>query len=135
MSKDPAKDVMDVLNADVGLSLTTGTDLFKGQIREVSTYVAKDSVFVRGDSGAAPIRSMGQVDEIRFGFVTILLRWRSFAAGDTKIRAITDVLQGVAISGYLDVVATTSEPTIAGNDAEGNHLWSMTYMLVYNELA
>lgn len=131
MPNNVARDLKDAIDGDSSLGLTSGTNLFASQIRAASAQIPKDCVFVIGESGPEPIRSMGQSEEVRIAFTQIVVRWSKFAAGSTTARAIMDSLQGSSISGYLDLVALQSEPTVLGEDSEGLHLWSISYQLVY----
>jgi len=129
----PANDVATELNG-AGISLTLGTNLFTGPLREVSSFTPKNSVFVKGLPGGIPERTMGQSDEIRSPLVSVQVRNTSFNGGDTKVRDIQETLAGVTISGYLDVEAQQSEPLYIGQDNEGLHMWSMIYSLKYIDI-
>jgi hypothetical protein len=126
-------DIMGVLHADAGLGLDIGVNLFIGPIRARSTQVPVNAVFVTSAGGPPPIRSMGQVSEVRTAIVSIQVRWATHAAGDAKVRAIQNALQGVAIAGYHDVSALESEPQLIGRDVEGMYLWLHNYQLIYSE--
>lgn len=126
----PANDVATDL-AMAGISLTLGTNIFTGPLREVSDSIPKNAVFVKGLPGGLPERTMGQINELRSPLVSVQTRWTTFNGGDTKVRAIQEALHAVAINGYLDVVAQQSEPFYLGQDNEGLHLWSMIYSLKY----
>jgi hypothetical protein len=127
---DPPDDLATFIAA-AGLSLTKGTNLFVSTLREVSADIPKNAVFLFGSAGASPERTMGEVTEVRHPHVLIRVRWSSFSSGNTKIRAIQDALQAASISGYLDVVALQAEPLNLGQDAEGLHMWGLTYQMVY----
>ncbi len=117
-----------------GIGLTLGTNLFIGSFKAASARVPINSTFIGPSPGAGPERFMGEVAEIRRPMVHIRLRNGTFQAGDTLIRLIQDTMQAIAISGYLDVVAVQSEPTYLGENKEGHHLWSMSHMLVQEEV-
>jgi len=128
----PATDIAVEL-AGAGISLTLGTNLFTGPIRDVSatTGVPKNAVFVKGLPGGLPERTMGEGDELRSPLVSIQVRWTTFNDGDTKVRQIQEALQAASISGYLDVLAQQSEPLVLPPDNEGLHQWSMIFLLKY----
>ena len=126
----PATDVATEL-AGAGIGLTLGTNLFMGQIRNVSASVPKNAVFVKGLPGGLPQRTMGESDEIRSPLVSVNVRWTTFDGGDTKIRQVQEALQAATISGYIDVVAQQSEPLVLGQDNEGLHLFMMIFSLKY----
>ncbi len=130
----PATDVATELAA-AGISLTLGTNLFTGPIRDVSASVPKNSVFVKGLPGGLPERTMGESDELRSPLVSVQVRWTTFGDGDTKVRQIQEALQAVSISGYLDVAAQQSEPLVLPQDNEGLHQWSMIFLLKYLDAA
>lgn len=126
----PATDVATHL-AGASISLTLGTNLFVGSIRDVSASVPKNAVFVKGLPGGLPERTMGQVDEIRSPLVSVNVRWKTFGDGDTKIREIQEALQAATIFGYMDVVAQQSEPLVLPPDNEGLHQFMMIFSLKY----
>ena len=133
---NPALDIATELDGNSAVGLTIGTDLFVGQQRDVSSQTPKNSVFIFGNSGVPPIRSMGEVEEIRRVLINIRVRWSSFEDGDTKIRVIMNFLQALEISGYISsVMLTESEPLILGQDGQGLHMWSLGAEIVYREVA
>ncbi len=117
--------------AGASIALTLGTNLFTGPMRDASTSVPRNSVFVKGMPGGLPERTMGQGDEIRSPLVSVNVRWSTFNGGDTKIRQIQEALQAATIFGYIDVVAQQSEPLVLGQDNEGLHLFMMIFSLKY----
>ncbi len=134
MTHNPALDVATLLDGDSGLALTLGTDLFCSTQRAISAQVPTNAVFVFGNSGITPLKSMGEVAEIRRPLINIRVRWASFGGGDTKVRAIMNLLQAGVIATYLSKVwLTESEPLPLGEDDLGNHLWSLGCMIVYRE--
>lgn len=135
MTHNPAKDIRDLLDGDSALGLTTGTDLFLGQQRAIGAQIPADAVFVAGNSGLPPIRTMGETEEIRRALVTVRVRWSSFGAGDQKVRDIMNFLQAEPILTYLsNVLLTESEPLPLGEDDQGNHMWSFGCEVVYREV-
>ncbi len=131
---NPPSDVATFLEG-AGLGLTFGTDLFTGPVRDVSTGVPKDAIFVKGLPGGLPERTMGEIDEIRSPIVSIQVRNTTFSAGDTQARAIQEALQSGELVGYIDVVPQQSEPFVLPQDNEGLHQWSMIYTLKYVDAA
>ena len=87
----PASDVA-VHLAGSGISLTQGTNLFEGPMREVSSAagVPKDAVFVKGLPGGLPERTMGEENELRSPLVSTQVRNTGFNDGDTKARQIQE---------------------------------------------
>ena len=130
----PATDVATHL-AGASISLTLGTNLFTGPVRDVSASVPKNAVFVKGLPGGLPQRTMGEVDEIRSPLVSVNVRWTTFDGGDTKIRQIQEALQAATISGYIDVAAQQSEPLVLGQDNEGLHMSMMIFSLKYVDVS
>ena len=136
MTHNPAKDIRDVLDADATLDLTTGTNLFLGPSRAVGGNIPTNAVFIFGNSGIPPIRTMGAVAEVRRPLVNIRVRWSSFGPGDQKVRDIMNVLQASSVSTYLsNVLLTESEPLPLGQDDQGNSMWSLGCEIVYREAA
>ncbi len=136
MTHNPAKDVRDLLDSDATLGLTTGTNLFLGTQRAVGGNIPVDAVFIHGNSGIPPLRSMGEVAEVRRPLVNIRVRWSSFGPGDQKIRDIMNVLQASSVTTYLsNVLLTESEPLPLGQDEQGNSMWSLGCEIVYRGAA
>ncbi len=134
MTHIPARAVTTILDGDVALGLTLNTDLFCSTQRAAGAQVPVDAVFVFGNSGIPPLRSMGEVAEIRRALVTIRVRWSTFGAGDVKVRGIMNLLQAEPAATYLSkVLLTESEPLPLGQDDQGNHLWSLGCEIVYRE--
>lgn len=122
--KNPPKDLRNHLSA-AGLSLTTGTNLFPGLRRAVSSGIPTNAVFVSGAPGPTPTRVMGEGEEVITTVVIVVLRWNDWNDGDTKMRDIRDQIQGQTVSGYLDVFAQDTEPTDLGQDEDGNHMFHL----------
>ncbi len=133
MSKDVPTDVATHIAAG-GLSLTLGTNLFAGPVREPGDQIPRDCVFViPTPGGAPPSRVMGQSYEIRSVILHTRVRWSRFEEGATKARGITDLLQGASISGYLDVSASIPEPAPEPRDTEGLYYWGLFHTLTYQQ--
>ena len=116
-----------------GLAGITAGNTLSGLIRDANDYVPINALFIGGDAGPQPLRVMGEDKEIRTAIVHIRVRWNSFGPGDGKVRLLQEFLQKVAIAGYLDVTAMQSEPVPLGSDGNGNFLWIMSYMMVYED--
>lgn len=133
----PAKNVpLDVAThlAGASLGLTLGTNIFAGPVREPSSQIPKDCVFVTSvPGGAPPSRVMGQSYEIRFATLHIRVRWTRYEEGDTKARDIADKLQGASITGYLDVEPAASEPAPEARDPVGLYYWGLFFVFKYQQ--
>ena len=127
-------DLIDFLAA-AGLGLTHGTNLFTGPIKARSTVVPVDAVFATGAGGPPPERAMGQIEETRRAVISLQIRWSTQEAGDAKIRSIQNALQGISVSGYLDISSLESEPTLIGRDPEGYYIFLLNIQMIYNEVA
>ncbi len=132
--RNPPKDLRNHL-ASAGIGLTTGTNIFTGSMRAAKGSVPVDAAFVTGIDGVPPVRSMQETEEILTVVISVILRWGTFAGGDTKMRDIRDNIQSATISGYLDVVAQSSEPISLGEDADGNHQFMLAAEMTYIQVA
>lgn len=128
MSNIPGTDLAIKIAAVTALVL--GTDLFHSTVRAATENIPRDSVFVFESGGLAPLRTMGQPDEVRTSILTIVVRNGKYATGNTLVHSIMDSIRGVDITNYLDVTMVTN--TIAqGQDAKGTHMFGFTIALVY----
>ncbi len=132
MTHIPATDLATEIASQVG-SLTLGSNLFASTIRAPDTNIPSDSVFVWGDGGLEPLRSMSDPDEIRTALVHVSVRSGKFADGSTLAHSIMNLLRGDDISTYLDSIISKSEPQALGEDADGLHYFGMEYLLTYQE--
>lgn len=128
----PSIAMMDFL-ATQGLALTKGANLFAGPIREVSTLIPNQCIFVNNSAGAEPQRVMGDSASFRTVIVDIRVRWDKFGTGETKARAILDAIQGASISGYLDVTPMTSDPSPVQRDMNDLFIWQVLASMMHNK--
>ena len=134
MSHNPVTTMVALLNADVTLGLTKGTNLFGGAPRGPDADVAVNSVFVSPSAGGLPVRTMGEVAEIRFAVVNVRVRNSKHGAGLEQAIAIQNVIQASVIAGYLDINLLQSAPTLLGEDAETNPMWSLGVEMKFEEV-
>ncbi len=132
MTHIPATDLATEIAAQVA-SLTLGTNLFHSMIRARDSNVPNDSVFVWGSGGPAPLRSMGDPDEIRVAMVIIRVRSAKYKDGSDLAHSIVNLLRGDNVATYLDVAVASSEPTAMGEDPDGNHYFGLIYFMTYQE--
>ena len=132
MTHIPAEDLATEIATQVG-SLTLGTNIFHSSIRAPGKSIPKDSVFVWGDSGRPPLRTMGDSEEIRTAVVHVRVRDPKFKTGSDLAHSIMDLLRGDDVSTYLEVKVAISEPRSMGQDSDGNHLLGMEYLMTYQE--
>lgn len=132
MTHIPATDLATEIASQVG-SLTLGTNLFHSMIRAADSHVPRDSVFVWGSGGPAPLRSMGDPDEVRTAMVLIRVRSAKYVDGSNLAHSIMNLLRGDDISTYLDVNSAASGPTAMGEDSDGNHYFGLIYFMTYQE--
>jgi len=133
MTFDPPKAIVNALDADSSLGLTSGVNLFATPVQAVSSNIPVNAVFVYGAPGTPVMRVMGDASEVRRPVVMIRVRWGS-SAGLTKMRDIQNFLMGNAPSGYLDIASLQSEPDNLGSEALGYHMWSLGVSLAYNNV-
>ena len=132
MTHFPATDLATEIGSQVA-SLTLATNLFASTIRAADSNIPKDSVFVWGSGGPAPLRTMGDADEIRVAMVHVRVRSGKYKAGSDLIHSIMNSLRGDDISSYLEVVVAASEPSSMGEDSDGNHYFGIIYFMTYQE--
>ena len=134
MTHIPATDLATEIGSQVA-SLTLATNLFASMIRAPDSNVPKDCVFVWGDGGLAPLRAMGDPDEIRVAMVHVRVRNSKFKNGSDLAHSIMDLLRGDDVSTYLGVEVARSEPMALGEDKDGHHYFGMEYLMTYQEPA
>lgn len=132
MTHIPATDLATEIGSQVA-SLTLGTNLFASMIRAPDSNVPRDSVFVWGSGGPAPLRAMGDPDEIRVAMVIIRVRSAKFKDGSDLAHSIMDLLRGDDILNYLEVIVASSEPVAMGEDPDGSHYFGLIYFMSYQE--
>ncbi len=132
MSHIPALDLATEIASQEG-TLTLGTNIFHSTVRAPDSFIPKNCVFVWGAPGRAPLRTMGDPDEIRAAVVHVRVRNSKFATGSELIRSIMDLLRGDDISTYLEVKIAASEPRAMGQDSNANHYFGMEYIMTYQE--
>ena len=132
MTHVPALDLATEIATQEG-TLTLGTNIFHSSVRAPDSFIPKNCVFVWGDSGRAPLRTMGDPDEIRVAVVHVRIRNAKSATGSTLAHSIMNLLRGDDVSTYLEVKIAISEPRSMGQDTNGNHLFGMEYLMTYQE--
>jgi len=120
--------------AAAGLSLTVGTNLFRGPVRPVSAGVPAKAVFCLATGGGAP---QPYLDAATYGdtwFFDVQVRIRgerqAFATTRTLARAIRNALHRADISGYLSALSIESEPTFLGFDGSERPEFSTNVRLI-----
>lgn len=132
MSHTPAIALATEIAAQVG-SLTLGTNLFHSSIRAASSNIPVDSVFVWTGGGGKPQRTMGDPNEIRRTVLHVRVRDTDYNDGITLAYSILNGLRAQSISTYLDLFSTFGDPSDLGEDKDGNHIFGVTFILVYQE--
>jgi len=109
-------------------TLARGTNLFSGPVRQQSTSVPHQAVFVLPSGGPAPdAYSDGTVIEMRYSAIQVIVRSnpKDYAGGQVLARQVRDALHHVAVTGYVDIRAMQSEPIYIGPDEADRHLFSV----------
>lgn len=122
--------------AGAGLSLTEGTNLFRGQVRPAGAGVPVKAVFVEAIGGAVNARFMGSAGK-KLREYSVTARVRSdvgdSAGGRTlalQVHAALDHILAPA-TGYVDALCDQPCPVELGQDALGAHEWSVNVTLRY----
>ena len=136
MPTTPDIDVANVLDSALG-SLTLGTNLFVGLLREKGTGIPHQAVFCLSAGGAPPDAFMygGSGTEERHSDVKIYVRSNphDFSGGQTLARSVRDAIHHVVPSGYLESEVQESEPNYLGQQENGEHLWTITTELLHRQ--
>lgn len=136
----PDLDVLTTIDAGTA-TLTAGTNLFRGKMRAVSTYIPSQAVFVLNTAGAPPQtllkQASGQSARHFFPTVQIVVRSnpRDFSGGQTLARAIRDIIHNATISGYIYVKVRESEPIFLDEQENEVFIWSLNVDLVYEHVS
>jgi hypothetical protein len=129
MATAPDQDLVTLLNGAIG-SLTENTNLFKGKMQPVSSYVPADSVFCLSSGGPAPqAYADGSAVEQYHPAVQIMIRNTNFLTGQTLARSVRNAVNHATISGYIDVRIGGSDPLYINEEETGFHLWSINVEL------
>jgi hypothetical protein len=133
---DPAGALGTLIAGDSTLGFTTGTNLFLGPLRPVSTAgMPRQALFVLTRPSMPPTRVMSEATEIRGTAVELILRWSNYSGGRAKALAIMDFLLGQTPSGFLDTYTIQSEPLPQGPDNDNNHQFHIVYIMKYEQAA
>ncbi len=132
MSHVPSEDLAEHIEGQVG-SLTVGTNLFASTMRAPTTGIPENAVFVWDAGGPAPLRTMSEPDEIRRALVAVQIRNEKHGTGIDLAYSIQNSVRADAVATYLDLVAANAGPTALGQDLDGNHIFSLFFMMVYQE--
>ena len=134
MAASPEIDVRNALNTLIG-SLTTGTNLFAGKMRETGPYVPDAAVFVQIIAGTAP-QAFGAATSFQqfASAVNILLRSDpdDYAGSHTLVKSIQTALDKVALAGYIEVRALQADPYGIGEDIKRRHYWELNIELIHD---
>lgn len=132
MTHLPVEDFTNFLTGQ--FSLVVGDNLHKGPISDASAFPT-DCVFVRSAGGIEPLRSMGEVTELRSSILDIRIRNAKHKAGELMGQDILNSMNGVAglPSGYLDAVPLQGEPLDAGIDESGRYIFALNIRLIWSE--
>ena len=132
MSHSPAFDLAQKIATQVA-ALTYGVNLFDSTVRSAGPNIPVNSVFVYEDGGPPPLRSMGDVDEIRRVLIQVKARNSMYVAGLTTATSIMAGLKGQSVSTYLDLALGVSSPLKLGQDSTNAHTFGLLYTIVYVE--
>lgn len=139
MASDYADDVATALDTDAGLSLTLGTNLFRGKMRayEAESF-PRECVACEAAGGPAPqdyCNGNTHTPQMRDPVVQVMVRGdaRDYSGGETLARAVWDSLHDNPPSGYIHMRCMNATPLYVGEDEDGSHLWSINVALRIEE--
>lgn len=132
MSHLPAEALATEIGTQVA-SLTLNTNLFHSSVRAPDASVPINSVFVWGDGGLGPLRTMGDPNEIRRALIVVRVRDAKHKVGRDLALSIMNSLRGKNIATYLDLVSATSEPRMLGQSDKGHHYFGIEFLMTYQE--
>jgi len=113
--------------------LTLGTNVFHSMMRGADGNIPTNAVFVWETVGPSPERTMGDPDEIRRALVNVQVRDSKYLTGYNLAYTIMNNLRGDDVATYLDLAIRSGSPSAMGQDSDGNHIFSMVYMMAYQE--
>lgn len=128
MAAPPDEAVRTVIDSALA-TLTFGTNLFQGPVRDPSVTVPHQSVFCLSTGGPAPLLHSqgGAGPDIKRASVQVRVRSNvgDFAAGQALARSVWSALQRAVFAGYMNIVCRESEPVYLGQDDTEHHEWSV----------
>lgn len=115
-------------------SLTSGTNLFSGPERMVSSGIPAASVFCAPYGGLPPVPYLGNSAEVRSFSVQVLVRGNPDKrdAALTLARQVWNRLQRFAPSGYIDCLCEQSGPVDLGMGNDDLPRFSINVSLRYS---
>lgn len=128
----PDSDLVTAL--DTALSLASGTNLFRGPVREVSADCPPTAVFCLTTGGPPPSPYIGIGEDFRRSTVQVRIRSDladTFETGQELARSVLTALQRAVVSGYVWCYVRESEPNYLGQDDNENHEWSVNVELAW----
>lgn len=128
----PDTDIVNHLDSALG-TLTKGTNLFRGPVRPVSSYIPGEAVFCLSVVGFRPLAIIGQTLSNYSKQVQIRIRSdkNDYAGGYTLAKSILTTLHFASVTGdnYYDVRVREDEPGYLGVNEDDYHEWSLNVEL------
>ena len=111
------------------LSLVKNTNLFAGEVKDISGLVPDFAIFCRGLGGASADRVFQLTYEVAKPQVAVYVRSNANApqAAKEKMQAIYNRLKTTIPTGYMDCRCLQSEPQNLGEDDKGRYIFTMTF--------
>lgn len=133
--KNPASDLRALLTGQTlaGVLLTSGTNLFAGQMRPDDTSPSDPSVFLLNTGGSAPSAYVN-TGGLFFPTVQVMIRGAPDAleAGENLSRAVFNALHWLIPTGYIAVRARESQPFALGFDESNRPMWVINLECSYS---
>lgn len=108
-----------------GLSLTEGTNLFRGPPRDGDGFAA-NSVFATATGGPAPVDYIdgGSGASLKTKTCLVTIRNESFETGEALAESCWEVLHKATYAGWVAFDVRESAPNYLGIDEQSRHLWT-----------
>lgn len=125
--------------ATASVTLTLGTNLFYGPMREPDTTIPEQAVFCVNEGGPPPQAFMSYATHGSFkrAFVRVDVRSTldAFNTGEALAHACARRLMFATLTGYVSCKVLSSQPDYLGSDERGVHGWSFIVELAWREAA
>ena len=131
----PDADLVSKIDTELA-TVTSGTNLFTGPLRPVSTYIPTKAVFVYCLPGGAILNYCddSRTPQLYDAIVRVVIRGdgQDYSAARTLARSVRDAVHDNPPSGYIATRCLSAEPGYVGEDSDGSHLFALDVEMLYS---